>query len=402
MPIFNPNDFVILIVDDSPKNIQVLGSILRKEGYSIEFAVNGMDSLDWLGRKKFDMVLLDVMMPDMNGFEVCKKIRSTQKYAELPIIFLTAKADNNSIIEGFEAGGQDYVTKPFQSNELLARVKTHLELKRSKQGLIELNKELEKKVKERTFELNQTNLKLDEANNSLNKMNKELINLDVEKAQFLQIISHEIRTPLNGIKGFIEVLKLKITDKTLQNYFNHIDKSSYRLERFALQALLITELRIKKDKVVKSRYVVKDIISQITNSIYSEQITEKQLNLKFEFEPEHLILWADNKLLLNCLQNVIENAVVYTEKNGNILIKAYTTEDYDCVEVIDDGPGFSELALANIFKMFQPGHIHTDHNIGLDLAVVNLIMQAHDGTIDVHNNANRGATCRLSFPKSKT
>jgi two-component system, sensor histidine kinase and response regulator len=137
---------VILLVDDNPQNLQVLGKLLHEEKYKIEFAVNGESTLEWLKNKQFDLILLDLNMPGMNGFEVCKRIRSDKEMCEVPIIFLSAESERESILKGFEVGAQDYVTKPFDSRELLARVKTQLDLKSKTEKLEKINDWLGKKI----------------------------------------------------------------------------------------------------------------------------------------------------------------------------------------------------------------------------------------------------------------
>ena len=119
----------ILIVDDNPKNLQILGKFLQNEQYDIEFAINGETALEWLEIKLFDLILLDINMPGLDGFEVCKKIRCNHKLDKMPIIFLTAETSRESVLQGFEIGAQDYITKPFDSRELIMRVKTHISLK---------------------------------------------------------------------------------------------------------------------------------------------------------------------------------------------------------------------------------------------------------------------------------
>lgn len=121
--------FSILIVDDEPKNIQLLANILSNYGYEIEFAMNGEEALNWVASRNFDLILLDVMMPGMDGFEVCRKIKGTAATAHMTVIFLTAKTDSEDIVQGFESGGSDYITKPFKTPELLARIKLHVEMK---------------------------------------------------------------------------------------------------------------------------------------------------------------------------------------------------------------------------------------------------------------------------------
>ncbi len=136
----NPKNARILLVDDNPRNIQVLGTILKHEGYQIIIAQNGCQAIKAVKKAPPDLILLDIMMPQMDGFETCKKLKQNAISKEIPIIFLTAKADTEDIVKGFELGAVDYITKPFNSVELLSRVKTHMELsyKRKLQGVIEM------------------------------------------------------------------------------------------------------------------------------------------------------------------------------------------------------------------------------------------------------------------------
>ncbi|THB80778.1 MAG: response regulator [Desulfobacteraceae bacterium] len=121
--------FSILVVDDEPKNVQLLGNLLEENHYDIEFALNGPDCLEWLDNRPFDLVLLDIMMPGMTGYEVCETIKSDMAKQHIPVIFLTAKSETEDIVKGFDAGASDYITKPFKAPELLARVKKEVELK---------------------------------------------------------------------------------------------------------------------------------------------------------------------------------------------------------------------------------------------------------------------------------
>lgn len=135
----------ILIVDDMATNLQVLGTILKENGYQTNIARNGAEAILRAEKVCPDLILLDIMMPEMDGFEACKKLKDIEETKHIPIIFLTAKTESESVIKGFEAGAADYVVKPFNSAELLARVKTHLELKRSKDIIEKKNKELSDK-----------------------------------------------------------------------------------------------------------------------------------------------------------------------------------------------------------------------------------------------------------------
>ena len=141
--------YKILVVDDTPKNIQVISSVLQAQGYSIGFATNGKKALESVGKNNFDLILMDVMMPEMDGFEACKILKSDAATASIPLIFITAKVEEESISKGFELGGVDYIAKPFKKSELIARVKTHLELK-------DYRDNLEQKVHNLTSEIENT------------------------------------------------------------------------------------------------------------------------------------------------------------------------------------------------------------------------------------------------------
>ncbi|MCP4756754.1 MAG: response regulator [Proteobacteria bacterium] len=129
---------LILIVDDNPQNIQVLGNTIQEEGYEVAFALNGSQALDFLGKEMPDLILLDIMMPEMDGYTVCETIKANHSIKNIPVIFLTAKQETEDIVRGFEVGAVDYVTKPFNPVELLARVRTHLEIKRSREEISSL------------------------------------------------------------------------------------------------------------------------------------------------------------------------------------------------------------------------------------------------------------------------
>jgi two-component system sensor histidine kinase/response regulator len=190
-----PHDPVILLVDDNPKNLQVLGKLLLKERYEIEFAVNGEATLEWLKIKKFDLILLDLNMPGMNGFEVCKIIRTDNEMCDIPVIFLSAESERESILKGFEVGAQDYVTKPFDSRELLARVKTQLDLKSKTERLEKINEWLGKKID------NWLKMSLAKPESGkTNDLSDKLIEFDNNQSLVLKNICLELSTSIKEIE----------------------------------------------------------------------------------------------------------------------------------------------------------------------------------------------------------
>jgi signal transduction histidine kinase len=194
-------EYTVLVVDDEPVNCRVLENHLSNSGYRVTVAQNGPDALELINDNDllFDIVLLDVMMPRMSGYEVCRRIRERFDLTRLPILMITARNMIDDIIKGMLAGANDYVTKPFVSEVLLARVQTLIQLKQSTMDLHSLNSELEMKIREQTFDLRTINRKLIEANAELSEKTEF-------KSRFLATISHEIRTPLNSIIGNNQLL----------------------------------------------------------------------------------------------------------------------------------------------------------------------------------------------------
>lgn len=386
---FSPSLFSILMVDDNPKNLQLLGSTLRNEGYQIEFATNGTGALSWVEKKIFDLILLDIMMPGMNGYEVCTEIRTKQNYSDTPIIFITAKTDKESLLQGFASGSQDYITKPFDSAELLARIKTHLELRYSKIQLKELNKTLEDKVEERTMQLKV-------ANEQLQVMNEELLNLDKVKAEFLHIVAHEIRTPLNGIKGSLEIMKEQSTDQSIKRMLDILDASVTRLEKFSILALKITQLKIGKYEFdmqpLRCNLLIKTATTKVNNSLIS-----KQLELEQFCNTDSVSIYGDFELLSQCLTIILDNAIKYSSPNRKIRLNSEIQNKNVVISVTDEGPGFSKKALSSLFKLFAPGERHVNENEGVELALVKLILDSHNGDIKIQNNPV-GATVSIFLP----
>ena len=291
----------ILIVDDIPKNIQILGNILSKEDYQIAYAQSGEQALAITHHQKFDLILLDIMMPEMDGFEVCKVLKENPETSETPVIFLTAKADMNSIVKGFAVGGQDYITKPFNASELLARTETHIQLHEQKIALAKMNEILEEKVKERTLQLE--------------KAYKRLNQLEKAKTDFLDIISHELRTPLNGITGLTTLLNLTELSDEQQEYIHYLEDVANRLNRFSETALLITDLRAIRNQPdflpTQIKYVVESALKQ-----FEENNRGKYQSVQLEMKEEDLQVAANTTLVKKSLEMLIDNACKFGDRKS--------------------------------------------------------------------------------------
>jgi len=379
----NEKKFKILIVDDQQKNIQVLGSLLRQENYIIGVATNGQQALDILVKTEdYDLVLLDVNMPVMNGFDAAKEIRKHDSLKEIPIIFLTALVESDSIIKGFEAGGQDYVTKPFNSKELLSRVRMHLELKDSKDRLKKVNNWLEEKVAERTCELENAN--------------KKLLQLDNAKSEFLNIISHEIRTPLNSIIGLFSVLNALEVPDEVNELLKIMEESTIRLEDFSYKALDISLLNTKgKDALNLHEEDFNEIIKSVLTKS-TEAAKKKNISIVFNNEIGSIPLICDPIFIDKCFLCIIDNAIKFGNKDSLILIHISSVNQNIIVSIEDEGQALPEnYDLLNI-KPFDT-YKHIDSNPSLSLFLCKQIIEAHQGQLSI-GNTEKGVLVTVSLP----
>jgi two-component system, sensor histidine kinase and response regulator len=379
----------ILIVDDNPENLHVLAKILQENKYEIEFATNGEAALVWIKDKKFDIILLDINMPGMDGFEVCRKIRSNPVMNNVPVIFLSADTDRESIFKGFELGAQDYITKPFDSRELLVRVRTHLALKESLEKLEKMNKTLEEKVEERT-------LQLKEANISLEALNLRLIDLDKAKSDFLSLISHEIRTPLNGILGPLELLKVPNSPSEIGELVEILDMSVKRLERFSLNALLITRLKTKQYEIKKDKIQISNLITEVLDD-EKEKFQLKSIQVKREANLYPGLILGEAEMIKKCISNILDNAVRFSPDKSTIEITTFEDGQTIICEIKDNGKGFATGTLDRVFELFTTGDAYKDNSIGIGLPIAKMIMEGHGGSIIVGNNPGGGGSVKILF-----
>ncbi len=381
----------LLIVDDNPKNIQVLSGFLSENGYEFEYSINGAEALTWVDAEDFDLILLDIMMPEMDGFEVCEKIKSYTKNKDLPIIFLTAKTDIESISKAFSIGGVDYLTKPFNSQELIARVNTHIELKRSKDQLKEMNAGLEKLVDQRTHQLWKS---MDD----LAVANKELENLDQAKSEFMLLMSHEIRTPLNGILGGIQILKeYELPEETME-FLEMLDDSTKRLESFSMKTLEISQLRTMGKTLLKPEAL--RIADMLSDQMERNKSKTELKNLSTKVSVQDTLIMADSSYLHMALTELFDNAVYNSPKGGVIKVLVEETGDRVQCTILDQGEGFSEKILEKPIKSFYGSFHNIDQKKGLGLYLANQIIEAHGGSLSFGNREEGGAFVQLELLKA--
>jgi len=378
----------ILIIDDIPQNIQVLGSFLSTHDYNISFATSAKEALLLLNENQYDLLLLDVMMPEMNGYELCLSLKERLHFKDIPIIFITAKSDSESIVKGFQVGGVDYITKPFNSFELLARVETHLKLRKQSIQLQNINQTLEQQVNIRT--------------NELQKANHKLSLLEKTKNDFLQLISHELRTPISGINILADLLLIKLNNSDYKHYIESIKHSSEKLIEFSELALLITSLSSDRSQIESEPISIAKLIDANITRFYPV-IQEKNLQIDVDVDPNVTIL-GDPKLIDKSFAIIIDNGIKFAKTCGSFSIIVTKTPTNISLKFIDDGKGFTSDQLANIFEPFNITDVnHHKQGFGISLNALKIIIEAHEGTIDIYNNPNNGgATIELFFKIAPT
>jgi two-component system sensor histidine kinase/response regulator len=378
----NSNPERLLIVDDLPKNIQILGKLLSSQNREIAYALSGSEALRLTSENDFDLILLDIMMPEMDGFEVCVKLKKDKRTASIPIIFLTAKTEPAEIVKGFECGANDYITKPFNAAELQARIKTQLDLVKNKKLLQLLNQNLEEKVAQRTEELQ--------------KANQQLSYLEKAKSDFLNIISHELRTPLNGIIGITSLLKQIIEDEEQKEYLDYLKSSSERLVRFSETALLITALQSSNQKIELFDIALESLFEMAIDELQAA-IDEKNISVTIDVKPEAKLLSADADLLRKSICILVENALSHLPSKGKITLSSKKFPRGICIEVHDNGPGFSDEDLSRLQDFMSQDQLTIEQGFGLSLAAVKLIAKAHNGNVTIKNRDAGGACIQLYF-----
>ncbi len=380
----------ILIVDDNPRNIEVVANLLSGHHYEIEFASSGEEALQWVENTSFDLILMDIMMPGINGYEACRMIKEKNSCKDIPVIFLTAKTDTGSLAKAFEVGGVDYVSKPFRVEELLARVATHLELREKRKALLKVNELLEEKVRQRTHELKK-------ANEQLSIALKDLQKLDATKNDFLHMVSHELRTPLNGILGGVELLKMHDFPDDIKEYLNMLDISTQRLEKFAYQALDISQLQTRGKQLLKTEVI--SLPSFLTGFIQQYQIKNRLTPEKLLFHSfiQKVETQADPQYLQKVLEILLDNAFEYAEKQFPVSVFLKEEKGKPVCIIQDKGRGFPKNMLKESMLSFLPGIEHEDQKTGLNLHYAQLIMYHFDSQLLLKNAREGGAVAKLIF-----
>ena len=344
----------VLVVDDDERNVELLISKLGLDGYETDTAYDGLEALKKAESYNPDLILLDIMMPKMGGYEVCRRLKASEKTKYIPVIMLTAKVEVEDKVLGLDVGAEDYISKPFNLAELSARVRSLLRMRMLQTRLAEMEK---------------------------------LAAL----GQLVDGVAHEIRNPLVSIGGLARRIKEKVTDEQLQGYINLITHEVERLEKMVER---IDEYKKAQVSILKQgdiNEVVRESVKEIKNVAEA-----KAVDIKLSLMQDPPLVLIDKANLKKAILNILQNSVDAITHKGSIEITTMPSEG-GYIELVfsDTGCGIKAEDMKNIFNPF---HTTKMTGAGLGLTIAYKIIQDHKGDIAVENTAGKGATVRVKLP----
>ncbi len=363
---------LILAVDDVEENLNAISEILRRNDFDVMVAPSGKMALKLLERRKPDLILLDIMMPEMDGYTVASIIQRRQDWQDIPIIFLSALTDVDAKVKGFEIGGVDYITKPFMEKEVIARINTHLELSW-------LRKSLEHTINQ-----------LREANQA--------------KDEFLRVISHDLRSPLSSLQNLGELLQRDDVAKdpsAIKELGKMLSEVSEQL--LAMVNDLLDIARIESGKFALN-LVEANLVEVAKRSVELLQMnaSAKKIELKTEFEATDIPVVMDTAKIGQVINNLLSNAIKFTHPGGTVTLRIKDWGDIVQIQVSDTGIGIPKEMLPHLFEKFGPHQRRGtagEKGTGLGMPIIKGFVELHGGSIDVQSREGEGTTVTITLPK---
>lgn len=362
----NKNMETILVVDDTPENIQILDDILTDE-YIVKIALHGEMAIDITKSESPDLILLDIMMPNLDGYEVCRILKSMEDTKDIPIIFITAKNEIEDETKGLDLGAIDYILKPVNPSIVRARVRSHLKLRRAQEQVKRQNEQL-----------------------------KKLLQL---REDFVHMAIHDMRSPLCTVLGVNELLKVKVDEKGLE--FLEYSKNAINTLNSLVNEILILA-RMENDTLLLNRSLVnlEKLVTMVTDM---QMTTAKPKNISFEIDiPKQLpLLDVDVKLFQRLLDNLIGNAIKFSPKDNTIVIRIQYLMEKSCVllQIIDNGPGIPKEERERVFDKYAIVELKKKgvSQVGLGLAFCKMVVESHGGRIYVTGNEPKGSIFNIEI-----
>ncbi len=363
----------ILVVDDDRINLRILSGILKADRYVLLEAESGETALEIYAKSRPDLVLLDVMLPGIDGFETCRRLKQLYGVDSAPVIFITAKSESDDVVQGLAAGGVDYLPKPFKPKEVLARIRSHMQ----SQILVEQQK-----------------LLVDQ----LSKAN-------AAKNRFLGMAAHDLRNPLASIRGLAEFLSDGTVGQLTPDQLDLV-KTIHSASQSMLDLVneLLDVATIEAGEL-KLQLEPDNLAALLEKSVFLNNIeaAKKNTRIVIAAPAEPMILRIDSAKMRQVADNLISNAVKYSPPGSTVTVELHRRADARGFSVMDQGPGIPETERDKLFKDF--GKLSAkptggEKSTGLGLAICRKIIDAHGGVITAHNLPELGCEFRVTLPSS--
>lgn len=351
---------VVLVVDDQIKNIQIVGTILTREGYEVIPATSGAQALQRINARVPDVVLLDVVMPEMDGFEVCRLLHERPDTASLPVIFVSAANDTDTIVRGLEAGGVDYMTKPFNKSELLARVRTHVDLQRARETTARYLR---------------------------------------EKEQLVSMVAHDLKNPLAAIRFSAQTLNGAPAEKVPQ-VAGLIAATCDQMLGFIDRFLSSRARETDHDGLTTSALAT----TEVEEMLEAWQATAKRKDITLTVAPAGSLIHASGDMFTvrQILDNLMSNAIKFSPLNSAVNVGISNDDTHLIVTIEDEGPGFADGDFDSLFQDYSRLSARPtagESSTGLGLAIAKRGADRMGATLTIENRPSRAGTCaRLCLP----
>src|SRR5690625_1142555 len=381
----------ILIADDDLVNLQVLMNQLHLAGYDVITATNGFEVFELIETKQIDLLILDIMMPKLSGYEVCRQLREKYTILDLPILMLTAKSQLHDQVMAFEIGANDYLTKPCDRHELTTRVKTLVKLSKLNKEIQRMQQSLEEQVEQRTKELQI-------ANRHLKEMAKS-------RRLLLSNIAHDLGTPVTVIHNYLEILETGIIEEGEKDQYLQLAYSKINVLKNLIHDLFnLSILEAKQLNLNKRKVTVDEWGEQVRQKIKAEIISANRLvSYVSTVAKNTYIAQIDELRMEQVFSNLIWNAINHTkEKFGKIDIHVTLSHEEDklIISIADNGSGIEEEMMPFIFERYYKGPVSNEKGggTGVGLAIVKEIVEAHNGKVWAKSGVKVGTVFFVSLP----
>lgn len=364
----------ILIVDDTPANLQLLATSLSKHGYNVRAVTDGRHALMAARAVPPDLILLDIMMPEMDGFQVCTQLKADEKLKGIPVIFISALDETVDKVHGFQLGGADYVSKPFKLEEVLARMEIHLTLYHQRRQL-EQAREQDRLYFEKISQL---------------------------KDEFVSTASHDLKNPLTNIKLSVDLLRRaaekndpQLHQKYLTNIYNQVE----RMQQLITDLLDIVKLETGR-ALVREKVSMRPFLQRVVDD-FALVAQESHLELVYEPPASELIAHIDPQQLGQALHNLLSNAIKYTPRGGRVQLAAEQHHEQMQITVQDTGLGIPEADIPHVFDKFyrvaDAAHMSVE-GTGLGLSIVQTVVEQHGGRVQLTSQLGQGSVFTILVP----